>query len=139
MAKRLIKVRRLHESVIFNGDVEFCLDCVVEGDLTAKKVIAIGRLEVLGILTCESLENPPDILPVCGRLIVAGEDLSGTDDIDSPVVVDPDDLVPEEGVLDVPEVAVVEENFVDGTAAALDNLEDEGKEDDPLSISLQEK
>jgi len=79
-----------------NGDVEFSAGCVVEGDLMARKVTAIGRLWVKGVLTCDELAHAPKQPVRAGRLILAGEDLGGEQDgaqnhiADEPAVLEDD-------------------------------------------------
>lgn len=128
MPKRLIKVGRLNDSVSFEGDVEFCQNCTIAGDLTAKRIVTVGLLEVRGTLTCDAIEHPTDKLPICGRFILDGVDMGGSKDAESPVIADPEEV-------SAPEKA---EELVDGTAEALESIGDvEDGEEDPVLASLQ--
>ena len=94
--RKIIRAERLNGPLEYDCDVLFPGDVEIVTGLTAKAVTAKGRLVVRGTLRCDSLEHSVDIPPACGRLIVAGEDLGGDLDVDSPVTIDPDDLATED-------------------------------------------
>jgi len=92
MPKKTIKVNRLNGPLNYSDEVEFSIDTVVEGDLTAPVVIAIGQLIVTKTLRCEELINPPNRAVQAGKLYVGGEDRGGANDIKAPITVHPDDI-----------------------------------------------